>query len=347
MIAPTPKEHGPALTPPAQVTRLRFSPCGTQLTAACIDGVVRRWNITGAIPAELASLKGHGGWVSTLAYLPNNRLVTADTFGRLSAWDYTANDPKPLWTREKAHDGWLRAVAVSLDAKTLATTGRDSVVRLWSPDGTRQREIPLGVDTFSLAFHPDGKTLVAGDLFGTLHALDPATGKTIRTIAVKELHLLDRIQDVGGVRCLVFSPDGKTLFAAGCQPKTGGFVQGFPLLVSLDWATSQRGPQWKGASDNEGFIHDLLWHPGRFLVGVTSGQPGNGKLFFWTPGEEKPSFVSTKLPNCHSVDLHPGGERLTVAGTNATSSGNGRVKAKDGAYPANTSPIQFWDVPKA
>jgi len=59
-----------------------------------------------------------------------------------------------------------------------------------------------------------------------------------------------------------------------------------------------------------------------------------------------PHFTTAK-PNCHSLALSPDGTRLAVAATNANSSGNGRVKGKNGEYPANTSPIHLWTLPKS
>ena len=81
-------------------------------------------------------------------------------------------------------------------------------------------------------------------------------------------------------------------------------------------------------------------------MAVTSGQPGQGRVLFWRPGEAAPHFTAAK-PNCHSVALSPDGTRLAVSATNANSSGNGRVKGAGGDYPANTSPVQLWTVPKA
>ncbi|HJZ59652.1 MAG TPA: hypothetical protein VKE74_32205, partial [Gemmataceae bacterium] len=91
---------------------------------------------------------------------------------------------------------------------------------------------------------------------------------------MKELYRLDRIQDVGGVRCLLFSGDGKTLFVAGAEPKTGGFVQCVPVLVGFDRTSGKRVSQWRGANDNEGYITDLAWHPDAYVIGTASGQPG-------------------------------------------------------------------------
>ena len=160
----------------------------------------------------------------------------------------------------------------------------------------------------------------------------------------KDLYKLDRIQDVGGAKVLLLDAAGKTLFVGGAIPTGGGFVECTPLLLAFDRSSGKRLAQWKGESNKEGYVTDLAWHPDGYVVGTTSGQPGQGKLFFWKPGDAAPFFVSAKMPNCHSVCVHPSGDRLAVSGTNANSSGNGRVKGKDGDYPANVSPVQVWTI---
>jgi WD40 repeat protein len=338
-----PKELGKPLTLPCQTSRIRFSPEGG-LFAAAHDGSVLRWDVSGKDPKALPAVKLHDGWTTDVLFHPTKPLaISTDSHGAMVAWDRTAEKPSAIWKQPKAHDGWLRTAHIH--DGSIITIGRDGCVRVWNlDDGKPQRELSLGIDLFSIAVAPGGKSLAVGDFFGTIHEIDRATLKPTRKLEVKELHLLDRIQDVGGVRVLAFKPDGKSLFVAGSQPKTGGFVQGFPLVVELEWTTGKRLSQWKGAADSEGFIHDLLWLEPGILAGVTSGQPGQGKLFVWKPGDVKPQFESAKLSNCHSLALHPNGKLLAHSGTNANSSGNGKVKGKDGDYPANTSPIQLWTL---
>lgn len=338
-----PKELGKPVVPSCQLTRLRFSPDGKTLAAAGTDGKVHRWDVAGDKPAELPPLAGHNGWVTGLAF-GEDALFTADSWGCLTAWD-TAG--KQRWSVEAAHDGWLRMLATEpLPASRLATCGKDQFVRLWdAKTGAKQAEFSIPADTLAVAFAPDGKSLVTGDLFGTVREHDLPGGKVTRSFEAKELHKLDRIQDVGGVRCLLFDAAGRTLVVAGAVPATGGFVQCTPLVVAFDRATGKRLWQWKGAADNEGYVTDLAWHPAGYLVGSASGQPGQGKVFFLKPGEAQPFFVAAK-PNVHGVAVSPDGTRVAAALTNANSSGNGRVKGTNGDYPANHSPVQFWQVPK-
>jgi len=341
-----PAELGKPIDPPAQILRVRFAPDGTLLAAACSDGLVRRWDVTADAPADLPPLAGHNGWVTGLAF-GKDVLFSADSWGRVSAWNPAAKDAKPLWTVEAAHDGWVRTVALAPDGTTLATCGKDGFVRLWNAnDGTKRSDVATAADTLSVAFGADGKTVLAGDLFGLVREFEVAGGKVLRTFEAKELHKHDRLQNVGGARCLLFDAAGKTLLVAGAEPKTGGFVQCTPLLIAFDRASGKRLWQWKGANDNEGYVTDLAWHPDGYVVACASGQPGQGKVFFLKPGEAVPFFVSPK-PNVHSVALSPDGTRMAAALTNANSSGNGKVKGKGGEYPANVSPVQFWKVPKA
>lgn len=338
-----PKEIGKPLAPPTQVTRVRFSPDGKQLAAACFDGTVRRWDVSGKEPVELPALGGHNGWVTAIAFAAD-RLFSADSWGRLSAW----SDTKRLWSVEAAHDGWIRALALSADGARLVTCGKDGFVRAWNAtDGKKLTERDLKADALSVTFGPDGKRVFAGDIFGTVRECDLTSSEQSRPFEVKELHKLDRIQDVGGVKNLLVSGDGKTLFAAGAEPKTGGFVQCVPLIVAFDLASGKRVTQWKGANDNEGYVTDLVWHKDGSVIFTTSGQPGQGKFHVWKPGDEKTLFSGGKHPNCHSVALHPDGTTVAVSATNANSSGNGRVKGAGGEYPANSSPIQLWALPKA
>ena len=75
---------------------------------------------------------------------------------------------------------------------------------------------------YSLEFHPDGKTLLSGDLLGSIKQWDLASGKPIGEFDAKALHTYDRGQqvDFGGVRGLAISPDGRFVAAGGLHKAT-------------------------------------------------------------------------------------------------------------------------------
>lgn len=331
LLAKYQPKAGKPVEVPQQLCCVRFSPDGKTLVGGSFEGVVRRWDDK---LAEMPSIPGHDGWVQCVAW-SGDRLVSADTWGRLSC--------QGAWSVPNAHDGWIHALAVH--GSTVASAGRDKTVRLSAlADGKEVRRLDAKEDVMSLAFHPDGRSIVTGDLKGVVRQWDVATGKPVREFDAKVMFLRDRIQDVGGVRCFAWSGGAKTLFFGGCIPKTGGFVQGIPLILAVDWASGAVKQVYKGATDAEGYVTDLAWHPGGFLLATTSGQPGQGRLLFVHPDDPTP-FFSAAIPNPHSLALHPEGKRIVVSATNANSAGNGRVKGKGSEYPGNTSPLHVFNLP--
>ncbi len=345
-----PERYGPkevkALKCDRQLCSLRFSPCGKVLAGGTHEGTVRRWDATADALPELPPLGGHGGWVQALAFHPDGRrLFAADSWGRLRSWPFADKEPQPLWEVESAHDGWVRGLAISPDGKALATCGRDGNVCLWSDDGKKLWALGHGEDLYAVAFHPAGKSLVSGDFKGVVRQWGLESGKVERQLDAGSLYRLDRLQDVGGVRRLAFDERGQTLACAGTHPKNGANVQGTPAVVLFDWESGKAAHTLTVGNDGDGYVYDLHLHAGGFVMAVSSGNPGVGKLFFHRPGDKEPFFLATKMANCQALAVRPDGRRLVVAATNAGSNGNGRQIGKNKDYPGNWSPLHVWDLP--
>lgn len=382
-----PDETKPAFAPPKELKAFpndrqlcvaRFSPCGSFLAAGAMEGTVRRWRVVekpkAAVDVELPDetkkkpapknakappespvdlvpqphLTGFNGWVQNIAFHPKDKvLFVADTWGKLIATAYESDAPKPLWENTTAHDGWIRRLAISADGQHLATCGRDQFVRIWTTAGKLVAELRAEEEVFAVAFAPEGKLVAFGDLKGRVKTWDFGTKQVAREFDASVLHKLSRLQNVCGVRTLTFIESGKSLLVGGCEPAGGGFVEGAPMLLRFDTATGKKQAEWKFGEAKDGFVLDVAAHPAGYLIVVTSGQPGSGKILFLRPGEKEPFYTHTAVANVHSVTLHPDNRRFAVAAMNKASNGNGRPKTADGSYPGNTSPVHLFELPAA
>ena len=374
MADETPKFPEPqlvtAIKTDRQMSMVRFAPSGNLLVASGRDATIRRWDMTRTetppepppseeekkkkkdpkppepVYPELPPLAGHNGWVTGIAFHPQEpRLFSADSWGELVCWTYTDKEAQPVWKVNPAHDGWIRQMSLSPDGQRLATCGKDRKVCVWNTaDGSRLQELTGNAeDVYSVAFHPDGKSLVSGDLKGMARQWDLESGKSVREFDATILYMLSMIQEVGGARVLAFNREGTVLACAGTQPAGGGFVQGTPVVRFFDWASGNETQTLKLGDNTDVYVQELTFHPQGFWIGATSGQPGKGKLFFLRPGEQQPALIMTKLANCHSIGVHPDGKRLAVV-SNAGIFGQALSKAREGDYPGNWSPINIMDL---
>lgn len=146
---------------------------------------------------------GDGNWYQTLAlfFLDNQYLATAGDDGIIRFWNAqsgvlvdsltdtntftTALDPETASSepRMAAHNGWIRAIALSPDQRLLASAGNDQLIKLWSIEpraligtfGRRTNEL-VGVE-----FTHDGNHIVAGYEDGCIRFWSIAENRLVKT----------------------------------------------------------------------------------------------------------------------------------------------------------------------
>ena len=241
------------------VASVAISPDASLLAASGWDNVVHIYKLGGKEPTSWAKLDGSP---SGIAFSPDGKLLaTGSRMTRVVGWDVTGEKPVEKESLE-GHKTRPFAVAFAPKGKLFASGSLDPVLRVWilggaEPDewATIDKERAGGVGVSSLAFSHDGKTVVAGGMFGkvSLRMWD-ASGAflderripdaTARIVACSPtapivafagddaaIHLwnfggakIEKSHTLPGhakkdiapsVKAMAFSPDGKTLASSG------------------------------------------------------------------------------------------------------------------------------------
>jgi len=317
------------------LTTCRFSHCGKYVVAAGTDEAVVRWELESG---KKTPLTAHRSWVNGLALHPDQkRLFSADFHGTIHCWPFTVETPKPQWSVDRAHRGWVRTLLATPDGNLLSA-GNDRVVKLWSGDDGRLIRSYEGHENyiFSLAFHPNGRSFVSGDLFGHVLQWDYASGELQRTLDAKILHTRkdNFLADVGGVRSLAFDPQGQILACSGMtDAKSNSFCPGKPAILILDWETGQLRQTLRPQHTSDGPIKGLAILADNTVAGHAEHLNGGSSLEFWKPDTSKSLHV-VKRASGFCLDLHPDGRRLAAATFKSHGRiGNGRHATREEYQP--------------
>ena len=161
---------------PTAINAIVFSPDGTQLAVASVNGITVYDTYTGEALALLPSLMGS---VTALTFSPDNRIVASATEdSTIHLWNADTHENITDFT---SHTDPVTALAFSPDGNMLAS-GSFKEIRLWDLTlGQISRATVLRghrdmVTTF--AFSPDSKTLASASFYGTILLWDVETYST-------------------------------------------------------------------------------------------------------------------------------------------------------------------------
>ncbi|WP_020474296.1 WD40 repeat domain-containing protein [Zavarzinella formosa] len=323
----------------------RFDPSGRYLFASAEDDTIQRFDL---LTGGKTALIGHQSWVRGLASVPVKNtpvvshdnvptsaifrgvaavhkptvftLLSGDYHGKLLWWNGADATPKPIKTVE-AHDGWIRAVAVSPDGTMVATCGNDQLVKLWNTaDGRPIRTFEGHTShVYNVAFHPNGQRIVSADLKGNIRDWEITTGKLVRELDAKILHKYDTGfgADIGGIRGIAFNSAGTQLACIGITNVSNAFAGvGNPLVVLFDW-NDGKPKQLKPKDAFQGTGWGVGIHESGIIIGAGGG--GQGRIWFWNPADGTNTHTVNVPTNARDMAIHPDGAALALAGANGTS----------------------------
>ncbi|MCX2953651.1 hypothetical protein [Lentzea sp. NEAU-D7] len=304
----------------AGIRSVGFGPDGRMLMSAADDGSVRWWSVPGG--GWLTGLISRTGAFFAAGLSPDGTKLAAGGDDSVSVWQVAL----PAFTGHAAPPFGVTAAA---DGR-IATGGADRSIRVWDPSGTLITELAAPATVKSVAFHPGG-TLVSAGEDGDVTAWDLDSRKPVRTIAehdgpVTSLALAGNVVASGGadrtirlvdpasaapprtfpvahtaaVEALALSPDGTVLASGG----NDGRIVLWDVEHSRELAVL-------GELGNA--LRDIAFTPdGRTLI---TGDAGGAVIFWDVAARRQSATLPGQRGAVRELALNATGTRLAVAGS--------------------------------
>ncbi len=269
-----------------------FAPDGKTLVTGSSDHTVRLWDA--ATGKELRRLGRQPDAVWSVACSPDGKVVASAgrRDGTVHIWDLKTGKEVRSLTGQK---GGISRIVYSSDGRLLVAAGGsfDPTIYVWNARAgkvvcrlTGHTEYIEGV-----AISPDNRTVASVSRGETARLWDLETGRERR-----------RLPAVGPLRCVAFSPDGRTLAAGG-----GGEGES---VILFDAATGRVKGRLR--SETPGISSLAFARDGRTLAGA--GLTRDVHVWEVATGQERRQFTGPQEMPVACIALAPDGRTLAAAG---------------------------------
>ncbi|MEC9093675.1 MAG: hypothetical protein VX438_13260 [Planctomycetota bacterium] len=275
---------------------------------------------------DFVPLEGHTSYVMGLVDT-GQYLVSGSYDKSLIWWDNETH--KQVRRIEKAHDRWIRNLAITPDQKQVLSVSDDMVCKIWdaqSGELLRQLDSHVRISEqgfpnvlYAVAVSPCGKLVATVDRIAKIKIWDFETGKEIKEMEAPKCYTWDaksRIHAIGGIRSVAFSPDSKLLAVGGIgQIGNVDHLAAAGRVELFDVESGKKLHMFEGDDKHKGLVEQILFHPsGKWLMAV-GGDHGGWVQFMDI--EKKETVKQVKAPmHVHQVAVGPDFRMIYGAGHN-------------------------------
>jgi cytochrome c len=193
------------------VRALAISADGTMAVSGSFDSSAIRWSLIRNVAEQV--LRFHESAVNAVALASDGRVITGGEDGKIAVWQAGASVPAMVF---EGHTAPIVSMAVSSNAKTLASASWDHTVRLWPLSGGEPRVLEGHSQSVNgVAFTPDDISLVSAGYDRTLRVWPLLGGSPTIVTLPTPLNSVAVARDgeivAGGAdgRVFFFSPSGE------------------------------------------------------------------------------------------------------------------------------------------